>query len=242
MKGTCKLCANEREIRKSHIIPDFHYGPLYDGAHRLNVLPSDGRHTRIPTGYYERLLCDDCEEKFSRWETYYKRILFDGGLDYHSSSERHMTLKGADVATVYLYHLSVLWRMSISRLPIFGAVSLGDFHEAEIRRLLLAEDGSRPEAYPVTLTAVLVDGEARPGWIHSPDWVRDGDGRRCYRFVLSGIAYHVLVSRDQSSLHSDLWRKTGDRITIFVEDVMNVPFLRDSLRNVAANLNRPKRR
>ena len=41
----CALCHEERDIRNSHIIPEFLYEPLYDEKHRLqllSIIPSQG--------------------------------------------------------------------------------------------------------------------------------------------------------------------------------------------------------
>jgi hypothetical protein len=31
----CALCRQERPLRKSHVIPEFMFGPLYDEKHRF---------------------------------------------------------------------------------------------------------------------------------------------------------------------------------------------------------------
>lgn len=36
----CKLCKKEKELRKSHIIPEFFYKLLYDPFHRFNLISS----------------------------------------------------------------------------------------------------------------------------------------------------------------------------------------------------------
>jgi len=37
--GTCRLCQSERELRRSHVIPEFLYGASYDEKHRLLLVP-----------------------------------------------------------------------------------------------------------------------------------------------------------------------------------------------------------
>jgi len=35
----CKICCQQKELRDSHIIPEFFYKPMYDDKHRFNVIP-----------------------------------------------------------------------------------------------------------------------------------------------------------------------------------------------------------
>ena len=33
----CRLCGADRPLRKSHILPEFFYKPIYDSSHRINL-------------------------------------------------------------------------------------------------------------------------------------------------------------------------------------------------------------
>lgn len=85
----CKLCKKNKPLRRSHIFPEWLYQPLYDDNHRFYVLSTDSNKRRgtRPKGIYEKLLCDECEQKFSKWEQVvkkyelWKNIVFRHGPD-----------------------------------------------------------------------------------------------------------------------------------------------------------------
>jgi len=74
MGDICKLCKKEAELRYSHILPEFLYSGVYDELHRtLEITPDDER--TIQKGIREYLLCQKCETKLSRYETYAAKLL-----------------------------------------------------------------------------------------------------------------------------------------------------------------------
>ncbi len=60
-----------------------------------------------------------------------------------------------DYATFKLFHLSVLFRASVSSLSTFQEVNLGALHEERIRQMLLNEDPGKDWEYPILGFAVL---------------------------------------------------------------------------------------
>ncbi len=63
-------------MRASHIIPEFIYSPIYDDKHRMVLLETDERYASFQQkGIREHLLCQDCETKVSKWETYARGVL-----------------------------------------------------------------------------------------------------------------------------------------------------------------------
>src|SRR5688572_9488357 len=64
MRGKCKLCQRDADLRQSHIIPEFCYAQTYDqvGSGRARMLSSDTSRTKLlQKGLRDRLLCDVCE-------------------------------------------------------------------------------------------------------------------------------------------------------------------------------------
>ena len=104
---------------------------------------------------------------------------------------RHLLLRGLDYAKLKLMLLSVLWRMSVARLPFFQAVSLGP-HEDRIRCMLLSEDPGPAEMYGVMAVAPYFDGQRLADFITPPDIARI-HANRIYRCVLGGILFLFYV-------------------------------------------------
>lgn len=82
--GTCKLCGSVGEIKNSHIVPNFILKMLKDDRkNQYALLPSlltaESPSEPVQQGMREYLLCEKCENKFSKWENrfsvHYKQVL-----------------------------------------------------------------------------------------------------------------------------------------------------------------------
>lgn len=76
MKGICRLCNKEQELRGSHIIPSFIFKWLKDSSGTDFI--RYGRHPslRVQDGIKSYLLCDGCEGLFNGWETEFANSIF----------------------------------------------------------------------------------------------------------------------------------------------------------------------
>jgi hypothetical protein len=216
----CALCQEVRPLRDSHIIPEFLHGPLYDEKHRFNTYGQDGSpETGLEQkGQRERLLCDECEQRFSdheRWVT----NLFRGAIAAFSDTTRsemvqgkslkftrigtdaHPTtatvpslllVEGVDYVRLKLFLLSLLWRMGVSSLHFFREVELGP-HEKKIRMMLINDDPGEPHDYPCQLRLIEADNRLLSDFQSQPRKYRL-DGRTFYRLYSTGIRFDFCVS------------------------------------------------
>src|SRR6266487_81589 len=75
---TCALCQKKKQLRRSHIVPEFLYKQMYDPKHRffaLSCTPSE-RERQHQKGLREFLLCADCELLFSGFENYAAKVFY----------------------------------------------------------------------------------------------------------------------------------------------------------------------
>src|SRR5436190_785668 len=114
----CALCRNDRELRHSHVIPEFMYQPLYDEKHKFWVLSASETSWQEQKGLREYLLCNACEVKISRWETYTSRLLSNRVPTVAKRSGDLIWVDGADYTQFKLFQLSILWRAAVSTLPM----------------------------------------------------------------------------------------------------------------------------
>ena len=75
MRKTCSLCLQERHLRNSHILPKFVVSWLKDNVPGA-IRKSDKPNRRIQDSDKFHLLCNDCEEVLSKWETDFAEKLF----------------------------------------------------------------------------------------------------------------------------------------------------------------------
>ncbi len=193
----CRLCNGEKPLKESHIIPRFFYRPMewngnnfrYQilGVHSIRVITGQG-------GIKERLLCEDCELKFSRFENYVSRTLYGGlELTFSKLTNRTWLISGLDYNKFKLFQLSILWRASVSSQEFFESVRLGEKHESEISKMLLDQNPGPPEKYLCILVAIIFDGNVIDDFILNPTYIRQ-DGHRVYRFIFGGFAWAYFVS------------------------------------------------
>ncbi len=209
----CRLCNQARPLlRKSHIIPEFMYASLYDKHHKLYKLaPADyvkgeGRVERHSSGEYEAdILCKECDGVIiSRYETYAHEVLFGTNQERSEMMTCHSLVRpggikytlreNVEYARFRLFLLSVLWRASISRRPLFKEVSLGPYEE-RVRQMVLIGDPGNPEEFPVVLFTWLHEHSVPTDIIGQPGINRKETGIR-YIFPIGGIVYVYHISPD----------------------------------------------
>jgi len=194
---TCKLCLQPRELRQSHIIPEFLFAPGYDEKHRLLEIRADSpSHRRPQKGWRERLLCSTCEGFINdNFERPISRIWSQLIPESIPASHDRLGLVNVPYAPFKLFHLSILWRASVATGRAWEPVRLGQRHEERLRAMLLAQDPGPPLSYPF-LGNVMTGPASRDvalGTAMAPTSGRFG-GARVYMFIYGGCSWHFIVS------------------------------------------------
>jgi len=103
MSGICKLCHQEKKLKESHIIPKFVFRWIKESG---NGFMRNGQNfnRRVQDGFKTPFLCADCEDRFSKYETYFATNIF-----YPVVNEKEDELEYTD--QLYLFAISVLWRL-----------------------------------------------------------------------------------------------------------------------------------
>lgn len=132
MIGTCNLCREEKELRNSHILPEFMYQNLYDAKpkrfYTLKVdIDNSGKSSKRieQKGIREYLLCGDCEVLLSKYENYAAETIYaknkGNKAEIVKSSQtddlQYFTYeyKGFSYKDFKTFLLSILWRVIISK-------------------------------------------------------------------------------------------------------------------------------
>lgn len=191
----CALCLETRELRESHIIPEFMFHSMYDEIHRFHVLSDKHPNQFAQKGLRQRLLCDACEQKLGRYERYVS-LLMSGGISLEiEPRESFIVFRGVDYKMLRMFQLSVLWRASICNLKFFSQVKLGP-HDERIRQLLVDDNPGKPWQYACLMFALVHDGTVVEDLMVQPTEVRL-DSVPCYRFVFGGHFWLYFVANHQ---------------------------------------------
>jgi hypothetical protein len=144
----CRLCLVTKPLLRSHILPEFVFRPTYDEKHRaFYVAPDETLKGPVQNGFRERLLCSDCEQRLSEYERYVADVWFSQILPAQIPADG-LTIEGLDYSRFKLFHLSLIWRASVSRLSEFEGMHLGP-HEEVIRTMLLTAVPGPADCYRI---------------------------------------------------------------------------------------------
>jgi hypothetical protein len=228
IRKLCALCHQVRPLRDSHIIPEFLHHPLYDEKHRFHTYGQDG----LPVigleqkGQREHLLCDECEQRFCRYERW-ASLFFQGAIVAFTDTTRseislgsalrftridkegtpttsplpsRLNIDGFDYVKMKLFLLSILWRIGVSQLYFFSGVTLG-FHEQRIRKMLLKDDPGSADQYACQMRLIELKGQLVTDYQSQPRQYTHF-GRKCCRFYSTGIRFDFMVSNHRADPES----------------------------------------
>ena len=100
--GICNLCDNHRELAESHIIPKFVFKWMKETGGKYFRTPLNPN-KRIQDGVKEHLLCNECEQKFSKSEKWFANNIFYPHLNKQEKFIKYDENLGRFI-------ISVLWR------------------------------------------------------------------------------------------------------------------------------------
>jgi len=204
--GICKLCLKEKQLIKSHIIPEFLYQELFDENHKifsfnpLEIGTEMARIKRPSSGEWEsNLLCSECDTNvIGSYETYASIAMYGGLLHQNESpivenfvnqEGIHFTnCKNIDYKKFKIFLLSILWRASISSRQIFSRISLG-VHEEQIRQMLLTGNPGDTMDYPIFLMTYKNDNTMPNDFIGQPPGEIKSNGLTVFIFMIAGMVY-----------------------------------------------------
>lgn len=228
MQMKCRLCELERQLRNSHIIPEFVYKPIYE-KHRVHqdkhrayeiFIDSDSqfisRVKPIQKGLREKLLCHDCEQLLNdRYEKYFLKVWFENkSLPGRVSKDSIIHISGLDYHKFKMFHLSILFRASASSLPEFRQVSLG-VHENRIRKKLLDdESGDDTEDVIIAHAITKENGEIQFNLITSPFLLRQLYGYISYGFCFGGCVWYYIVDTRRVTGFSEFMLKSDGTMSL----------------------------
>ena len=159
----CRLCLEVRPLCDSHILPEFFYERMgmYDEDHTYNIYTANPvKHTlQRRKGIYERLLCKECEERFSALESYAALVIFGDATGkigfHHTPLPRWFLVEGIDYVRFKLFQMSLLWRVAVSSRPELGTINLGP-HREILRKMLLDGNPGDPHEYGCIMAAMAL--------------------------------------------------------------------------------------
>lgn len=227
----CALCLQTKPLRKSHILPEFLYSEdMYDEAHRLLTKSATTELKARQKGYWERLLCADCETLISRWERYAADVFRNKVQVTGQPRGSVLMIEGIDYRKFKLFLLSILWRASVAKDPFFNQVQLG-IYEEKLRQMLLGEEPGPADAYPCFIATALLEGKLADVMIE-PTKGRLGKNI-LYNFTFGGFHWTFLVStRNIDPGFSSICLSESGKVHILVKEITDYEYIVDLIARV----------
>ena len=213
----CKLCGNVATLRNSHVIPEFYYKPIYDkDKKRFYAISSDEekRPEHHQKGLREKLLCDSCERKLNKWETYFANLLFEKAK-VRQEKERFVVLD-ADYKQVKLHQISIIWRSGVSQLDAFKFVKLGP-HQEKMRNMILNEDPGDYYQYGCVLFVNTKYKDVTQSILKPPEMTKY-NSHRIYTFILGGLLWVYFISSHKPDRADELFIKDDNELPVIIEN------------------------
>jgi hypothetical protein len=163
----------------------------------------------------EPLLCQPCDNRIGRWETYAAAVL-RRAEEAAANSGRAIRLRDVDLRVFRLFGLSLLWRAHIARGHVFTPVSLGP-HGDRIREMLRADEPGEPSQYGFVLMKV-VEVENPSQIFMGPALLPRLKGHRAYHWMAGGYEWGFFVSSHSGEL-------TGHAPFVGQDEELIIPFL-----------------
>ena len=211
----CKLCGHAKDLRNSHIFPEFLYKRAYDSIHRAIRLDIDSMHKRyVQKGIREHLLCDCCEEHLSKFEGEFKKTWYDENRIPDRITEKFLKLECLDYNLLKIFHLSILWRCSVATISDFKTVNLGP-HEDRIAGLIRSGVAGPEESYRLWGRLLLDDDKRVVHSLVTRPQASKLDGHHVYYACYGGCEWTFLVSSHSTEKYKEFSLRDNGSILLF---------------------------
>ncbi len=113
----CKLCNNEDHLCDSHIVPKFFFKWLKKTSATNILRIASNPDKPIQDGTKQKLLCRNCEERFSKFETYFANTFFHPYINEYLDEYMEETTKVDDIyydERLLKFIISLQWRILIT--------------------------------------------------------------------------------------------------------------------------------
>jgi hypothetical protein len=201
------------------------YGPMYDSKHRFrsfSVNVSDHPQTH-QKGIREKLLCHDCEQRFSRYEGHAAKEFYHPALGAMAQlpPPSGFAVTNLEYPRFKLFLLSLLWRFGIANHGQFRPADLGP-HFEKLRLMLLNDNPGGWLEYPCMITALTLRGRFY-GDFTAGAFSTKQEGLAVWAFVLSGFFFNFFVgSHNPPPILHPFFMQAGGVLQVGVEDIREI--------------------
>lgn len=237
----CKLCFNERELKKSHAIPDSVFRKVFRGnSGKSIVIPGGGDE---PVNYssdswWMFQLCGYCEALLnSSYEDYSIKVL-RGSRGKCKRHENGITFSHILTSKLINFFIAVFWRAANSEHDSYAKVYVPDLWNKQIGNMLLNLK-TIPQKLATVRLSRLIDYTQPCGFsaeslrmiIMSPFFRRHSYGHFSFCFVFEGFFIEIFTPglKISERKRAGILRKTSNMVMVPFIDIFDIPELEECL-------------
>ena len=212
MTGTCKLCCKEKDLRHSHILPEFMYQNLYDTSpkrfYTLNVDLDNSANSKRKIeqkGIREYLLCGDCEVQLSKYENYAAETIYAKNLGNkvtikkanETPDQQYFTYEyeGFSYSDFKLFLLSLLWRVIVSKS--FNTPEVDEKIVKELRLAVHNQDPLEFDDFGCLLQVIKYKKEQIAGGFILDPFLTKNENSPILNILIDGFMYSFYLNSKQ---------------------------------------------
>jgi hypothetical protein len=204
---TCKLCGQKKKLCNSHILSECLFTDIYGKEkHDFNIVTTElkNKNQKVQKGIREYLLCEDCEQQFGRYESYFYKTVKNS---FNLKLDANVNFINVDYKLMKLFFLSILWRTGISSNRVFINVTLKKAVEDKLRQMLIDENPGKYDEFGCYCIYCEKYNNVFYRMIFAPDKIETMD-KLIYRFMFLGYFWFITVENNDPNinklfLHSD---------------------------------------
>lgn len=187
----------------------------------------------VQDGVKERLLCSECEQKRSKWETYFSNLWHRGQLFGRGPSYQ---LDRLDYKRTKLFLMSTLFMAHFSNDPLFHDIELADESVPVLRRLLANSDPGEPHEYGCVISRLEETGLDTRTLIGKATTIII-QGARLHRFLFGGF-FLSFIDSDGLPIDKEVSRlyitKQGE-LTVREKQLRDLHYLMGSFKSLGSS-------
>ncbi|MDV2439923.1 hypothetical protein QR665_10630 [Acinetobacter gerneri] len=159
MLGICKLCDQEKELKKSHAIGRTIFNKVLASTDKnvlLNISPRKSKILSTNDQWDTYQLCADCEALFNKQYENYSIQAIRGKYDSVQITETRLgrSFQGLKQEKVIMYVLSIFWRAAQSNHPAYSGVTIPDELNKYLKYIFLENKDVLPNFFNVRMRAI----------------------------------------------------------------------------------------
>lgn len=219
----CKLCFKEKELRNSHILPEFMYQNLYNvdirrfHSFEVNLDNLEDAKKRIQQkGVREFLLCHCCETLLSKYENYAAETLYSKNLKNQAyivdakqtPDENYFVYNyaGFNYQLFRVFILSILWRLITSES--FKTPEIDPAKVEKMREAILQENPLEPNEFGCIVQVIKYKkGQLAKGFILAP--YLTGNDNQILNILVDGFIFSFYLENENKQDEEFFLKKDG---------------------------------